>query len=120
MIEPTPRYSQNWGATTKLVVALTFVAAAAALLIKFRFVLGPLLIALILAYLFYPVAIVLQRTGLSWRLSVTVIYLLILFIILGLVALGGVGLVQQIQSLVTIIQDGLQSLPQVIQDFSGR
>jgi predicted PurR-regulated permease PerM len=120
MIEPTPRTSQNWGSTTKLVVALTFVAAVGALLIKFRFVLGPLLIALILAYLFYPVAQVLQRTGLSWRLSVSVIYLLLLLIILGLVALGGVGLVQQIQSLVEIIQKGLQSLPDLIREFSGR
>ena len=120
MIEPTPRTSQNWGSTTKLVVALTFVAAVGALLIKFRFVLGPLLIALILAYLFYPVAQVLQRTGLSWRLSVSVIYLLLLLIILGLVALGGVGLVQQIQSLVDIIQKGLQSLPDLIKEFSGR
>ena len=112
--------SKSWGSTTKLVVALTFVAALAALLIKFRFVLGPLLIALILAYLFQPVADRLQSAGLSWKLSVTLIYLLILLIILGLIALGGVGLVQQVQSLVGTIQNSLQSLPNLIQDLSGR
>ncbi len=121
-MQPEPPFhgSQNWGSTTKLVVALTFVAALAALLIKFRFVLGPLLMALVLAYLFQPVAVRLQRAGLSWRLSVGVIYLIILLLILGLIALGGVGLVQQIQSLVAIIQTSLRSLPQFIQDISGR
>ncbi len=111
---------QNWNSTTKLVVALTFVAALAALLIKFRFVLGPLLMALILAYLFQPIADRLQRAGLSWRLSVAVIYIFILLLILGLIALGGVGLIQQIQSLVGILQNSLRSLPQLIQDISGR
>ncbi|MGE5249134.1 MAG: AI-2E family transporter [Bacteroidota bacterium] len=120
IVEPTPRHSQNWSSTTKLVVALTFVAAAAALLIKFRFVLAPLLMALILAYLFYPIADVLRKTGLSWRLAVSLIFIVILLILLGLIALGGVGLVQQIQSLVTIIQDGLQALPDLIKQFSGR
>ncbi|HEY6073917.1 MAG TPA: AI-2E family transporter [Anaerolineales bacterium] len=112
--------SKNWGSTTKLVVALTFVAVLAALLIKFRFVLGPLLIALILAYLFQPVADALQRAGLSWKLSVALIYIFILLWIFGLIALGGVGLVQQIQSLVGIIQNSLRSLPDVIQELSGR
>lgn len=118
--EPSFHSSQNWNSTTKLVVALTFVAALAALLIKFRFVLGPLLMALILAYLFQPIADRLQQAGLSWRLSVAIIYLVILLLILGLIALGGVGLIQQIQSLVVIIQNSLKSLPQLIQDISGR
>jgi predicted PurR-regulated permease PerM len=118
--EPPPRHSQNWSSTTKLVVALTFVAATAALLIKFRFVLGPLLIALVLGYLFRPVAEVFQRSGLSWRLSVTILYVLLLILLLGLIALGGVGLVQQVQSVVLITQDGLQTLPALIREFSGQ
>lgn len=118
--EPSLPHSQNWNSTTKLVVALTFVAVAAALLIRFRFVLGPLLIALVLAYLFQPVADVLQKAGLSWRLSVGVIYLVLLLLILGLIALGGVGLVGQIQSLVAIIQNSLRELPDLIQDLAGR
>src|SRR5574340_922316 len=120
MIEPTPPRSQAWSSTTKLVVALTFVAAVAALLIKFSFVLGPLLIALILAYLFKPVADILQQRGLSWGISVTIIYLVILLLIIGLATWGGVGLVQQIQSLVDLIQKGLEGLPGLIQDLSGR
>jgi predicted PurR-regulated permease PerM len=96
------------------------VAVIAALLIRFQFVLAPLLIAFILAYLFQPVADFIQRSGLSWRGSVSALYLLLLALVLGLVALGGVGLVGQIQSLVLIIQDGLKSLPQLIQDISGR
>ena len=112
--------SPKWGSTTKLVVALTFVAAAAALLIKFQFILGPLLIALVLAYLIQPAATLLQRTHLSWRLSVSVIYLLILILLLSLLTLGGVGLVQQIQSVVTIAQDGLMAIPDLIARVSGQ
>lgn len=118
--EQSKHNSPGWGSTTKLVVALTFVAVVAALLIKFQFILGPLLIALVLAYLVQPVAMLIQRTRLSWRLSVSVIYLLILILLLGLLTLGGVGLVQQVQSVVTIAQAGLTAIPDLIARISGQ
>ena len=62
MTEPPARTSERWGSTTKLVVALTLVAMVAALLVQFRYVLGPFFIAFVLAYLFQPVAEVIQRT----------------------------------------------------------
>ncbi len=111
--------SPFWGSTTKLVVALTFVAIVAALLVRFQFILGPLVIALTLSYLLHPVANLLYRIHLSWRISVTLIYLLILAILLGLLTLGGVGLVQQLQSMFKIAQDGLTTLPGLIESFSG-
>lgn len=122
MIEQTPSSnSPSWSATTKLVVALTVVAMVAALLIKFQFIIGPLLIALVLAYLLHPVANFLQRKlHFSWNASVAVVYFLIIIFFLSLLTLGGVGLVQQVQSVITIVQDGLRALPTLIEQFSGQ
>src|SRR5512139_200381 len=120
MTESPVRNLRPWGSTTKLVVALTIVAIVAALLIRFRFVLSPFIIALVLAYLFLPVAELVQRTGLSWRASVSIIFLIILFLLLGLITVGGVSLVQQVQSLVIIAQDGLQKIPDLLSQLSGQ
>ena len=113
--------SPAWGANTKLVVALTVVVIMGALLVKFQFILSPLLIALVLAYLLHPLAGFLhQRLHISWGASVAIIYILLVALLLGLLTLGGVGLVQQGQSVLAIVQDGLTTLPQFIQDFSGK
>jgi len=122
MIEQPPSSnSPSWSATTKLVVALTVVAMVAALLIKFQFIIGPVLIALVLAYLLHPVASFLQRRlYFTWNASVAVVYFLIIIFLLSLLTLGGVGLVQQVQSVITIVQDGLKALPGLIEQFSGR
>lgn len=117
---PNPS-SPPWGATIKLVVALTIVAIAAGLFVQFHVILGPLLMALVLAYLFYPIASFLQRfLHLSWQLMVGLIYLVLLIFLLGILALGGVGLVQQVESLVTVVEANLASLPDVIQNLSGQ
>ncbi len=113
--------SPSWGTNTKLVIALTIVVIIGALLVKFQFIISPLLIALLLAYLFHPVASFLQRKlRFSWNASVAVIYIIIIILLLGLITLGGVGLVQQVQSLVTIIQDAITTLPQLIASISGK
>src|SRR5574341_1569835 len=117
---PTPS-SPRWGATTKLVVALTFVAILAGLFIRFQAIIGPLLMAFVLAYLLHPVAGLLQRSlRLSWSAAVGIVYLIMILLLLGLLTLGGVGLVQQVQSVVTIVQDSLTSLPALLERFSGQ
>lgn len=113
--------SPSWGSTTKLVVALTMVGIAAWLLIQFHAIIGPLIMAFVLAYLLHPVAGFLQRIlRIPWRFTVSVIYLLILILLFGALTLGGVGLVQPIQSLVVVVQRNLASLPDVIQNLSGQ
>jgi len=113
--------SPGWGTNTKLVVALTFVVIIGALLVKFQFIITPLVMAFLLSYLFHPVADFLQRRlHFSWNAAVSVIFLVIVILLLGLLTLGGVGLVQQVQSVVIIVQDALRTLPQVIEDISGR
>jgi predicted PurR-regulated permease PerM len=97
MINP-PQHptSPAWSTNTKLVVALTAVVILGALLVKFQFILSPLLIAFVLAYLFYPLASFLQRKlSFSWGLSVSLIYGIVIILLITVLAWGGVGLGQQ-------------------------
>ena len=121
MAKESNRNSPSWGTNTKLVVTLTIVVIIGALLVKFQFIISPLLIELVLAYLLYPVANLLrQRLRFSWNASVGVIFSLIVLILLTLLTLGGVGLVQQVQSVVVIVQDGIAALPDLIERISGQ
>jgi predicted PurR-regulated permease PerM len=113
--------SPSWGTNTKLVVALTIVVIAGAFLVKFQFIISPLLIAFVLAYLFYPVASYLhRRVRISWNASVGIIYGVIILLLLALLTLGGVGLVQQVQSVIALVQDGIAALPALIERFAGQ
>ncbi len=113
--------SPPWGPTTKLVVALTVVAVASWLFIQFHGIIGPLLMAFVVAYLLNPVAGLMHKSlHLSWALAVGLLYIVILILILGGLTLGGVGLVGQIQSLVTVVQSNLASLPQFVDKLSGQ
>jgi len=109
--------SPRWGAMTKLVVSLTLLVIIATLLVRFQVLVVPLLLAFILAYLFYPIATLLDRVPyLSWRLAVTLMYVLILIIIGSLLTLGGYGLIPQIQSLITLIEKSIGELPSLMNE----
>jgi predicted PurR-regulated permease PerM len=100
-------------------VAFTTVAVIAALLIRFYNLIGPLLLAFMLAYLFQPIASWLdKRTPLSWRGSVSVIYFVMVLVFVSLLTLGGVGLIQQFQNLIKLVQDGLAALPNLVDQIS--
>jgi predicted PurR-regulated permease PerM len=118
---PTTTTSPHWNATTKLVVALTLLAITAGLLIKFESVLPPLIVVTILAYLLIPVAgFLARRLHISWKLAVSLIYGVMIIILLGVLTLGGLGLIQQIQSLITLVQESLENVPTLLADISGR
>ncbi len=113
--------SPRWNNSTKLLVGLTLVAIVAGLLIKFQSVLPPMIIMVILAYLFNPAADFLsKRLHMNWKLAVTLIYLLVVLLLLGLLTLGGLGVVQQVQNLITLVQESLDSLPALLEEISGR
>jgi predicted PurR-regulated permease PerM len=104
--------SPKWGRTTKIIVAVSLLALTVAVIIRFQELFPPLIMALIIAYLFYPTASFLERRArMPWGLSVTLIYLVLALIILGLLALGGFEIVSQIQSLIDAIQSLLEQLP---------
>ncbi|NPV75902.1 MAG: AI-2E family transporter [Anaerolineae bacterium] len=111
--------SPRWSNNTKLVVALTFVAILAGVLVKFRNFIGPLLLAFILSYLVYPLIEKLhRRLKIPWRVAVLLIYLLGLVILIGLMVWGGIALLEQIQSLIRFLQTAISNLPSYINQLS--
>jgi len=111
--------SPSWSSTTKLVIGLTFVAIIAALLIYFRTIIGPLLLAVILAYALHPLAARINRaTNLNWRWSVNLIYLVLVIIVLGLITASGFAIVQQLQSLISVVNNFTRTLPELVAQIS--
>lgn len=112
--------SPRWGSTTKLLIGLVIVGILAFLLNRFASLITPLLFIFILAYLLHPLTSIISRgLGISWRASVNILYLVILVLLVALITVGGVGLVQQVQSLITSIQDIVANLPTYIENLSG-
>lgn len=108
--------SPSWSATTKLIIGLTLAAVGIFLVIRFLNILGPLLLTFIMAYLFYPMAGGLHRyLRLPWRLSVTLVYLVVVLVLLGSIAAGGFAIVEQVQSLISFLQKAITDLPRTLQ-----
>jgi len=102
---PLKKTSPGWSNTTKLIIGLSLVAIFAMLIVQLRSWIGPLILAFVLAYLFYPVADWLRaRIKISWSLAVGFIYLLLVLALLGLLTCGGITFVEPIQNLVRFIQ----------------
>jgi len=113
-----PTLSPRWSNTTKLIVGLSFLAIIGYLFNRFQTLLAPLLITFILTYLMYPPSSWLMRKlKMNWRLSVTVCFLLLLLIILGLLTWGGLAIVEQGQSLILFLEKAIEDLPTTIQNF---
>jgi len=107
--------SPKWGSTTKAIVAVGMLVLAAAVVIRFQDIFPPLIMALIIAYLFYPVASFLERRArMPWGLSVTLIYALLAMVAIGLLVLGGFEIAVQVQSLIGVIQTTIARLLEVM------
>ena len=116
---PVGEQSPHWSATTKLIVGLSIVAIAAGLFFSFKNYLGPFLLALILAYLVNPLSDLLRRgLHLPWKLVVSVVYLILFLLLLGLLTWGGIYLIEQIQSLVGFLQTAVNDLPRILQELA--
>ncbi len=111
--------SPMWNWSTKLVVGLALVAVSIWLLVQFQNFLGPLITALILSYFLHPVAGFLRnKIKISWGLAVTIIYIILVLILLGLLTWGGFVLVEQIQNLIRFIENNIDRLPQLVEDIT--
>jgi predicted PurR-regulated permease PerM len=121
MIESEPPSSSpQWSTNTKLVIGLTMVAIAAALLIYVRSIVGPLLLAFILSYALHPLVDRLTvSTRLNWRMAVNLVYLVVLILVASLLAWAGVAIINQFQSLIRLVQNFIEvSLPTLAADLS--
>lgn len=111
--------SPKWGPTTKLIVGLTIVAIIAAMVFYFRQIIGPVLLAFILAFLLQPVAgRIHSSTRLPWRTTVGIIFILLFVILISLTAVTGYAIVQQAQSLIVFILRFTNDLPGLIGTFT--
>ncbi len=119
---PKPnKESPRWSWTTKLVVGLALVALTIWLLVQFQDFLGPLITAIILAYLFYPIATFLQKkVKIPWRIAVTVIYVIFILGVMGAITWGGLALTDQIQNLIRFINNNIDKLPDLVEDITQR
>lgn len=113
--DTTPR----WSWTTKLTIGLIMGALGLLLLVRFQNFIGPLLTSFLIAYLFQPLAKLLNKyVHIGWRTSVTIVYLLFALILIGLITWGGVAIVTQFQNLITFIQENLPKIPQFFDELA--
>lgn len=113
--------SPKWGSTFKMVIGLIFSGIFLALLIYFRSIIGPLILAFILVYLLHPLAASLNtHTRLSWRVSVSIIYVFLLIILITVSTLTGLAALQQVQSLIKVIERFVTDLPNLINQLSSQ
>jgi predicted PurR-regulated permease PerM len=111
--------SPYWSSTTKLVIGLTLVAIVGALLVRFQNIIGPLILTFILSYVLHPVAsLLVDRTKLSWRGAVNLIFLVLLVTIISFTTATGVAVVNQLQSLVRLVQSFISDLPELAQSMT--
>ncbi len=121
MTEKTTSSSESprWNSITKLTISLTMIVIVGALLIRFKGLIGPIVLAFVLAYLLHPViAFITRKTPVSWKLTVSLVYLIFVAILIGLLTWGGVALVGQAQKLVETIQNNIDKLPEYIEQIS--
>lgn len=120
METPTVK-SPRWGSTTKLLIGLVIVGILAFLIYRFASLISPLLMVFIIAYLFHPLtAMIANGLKISWKAAVNILYVVIFLCLIGLLTVGGIGLVQQIQSLIGQVQTIITKLPSLIQSLSGQ
>lgn len=111
--------SPLWGGNVKLVVGLTLVAIVAAFLIRFQNLMAPLLLTVILTYLLHPVVSKFSKvTGLSWRAGVNIVYLVFVIGLAISFTMTGLALIQQLQSLIRIVEGFVDRLPEMVLEWS--
>ncbi len=120
-MEENSTSSPRWGSTTKLLVGLVIVGIIAFLIYRFSSLIPPLLMIFIIAYLFHPLtALISNGLRVSWKAAVNIMYLIILLLFFGLLTVGGIGLAQQVQSLISQVQTIISDLPTLLENLSGQ
>ena len=113
--------SPNWNRTTKIIVILVILVVVAALMVRFSSLITPIVIALLLAALLHPLAEFLKnKLRFPWSVSVSIIYVLAFLIILGLLAVGGFALLEQVQGLVNFLQRAIVDLPDFLHQLTSQ
>lgn len=116
---PSSSGSPRWGNNTKLIVGLSVVALIAALVVNFRDIIGPIILAFILAFVIQPIAAQLTTFArLPWRTSVNIIYATVLVVLIALIGISGYALVQQSTAMIASVEQFVAALPTTVEQLS--
>jgi predicted PurR-regulated permease PerM/phosphoglycolate phosphatase-like HAD superfamily hydrolase len=110
-----PMTSRRWSNVTKSIVTALLALLAIALVVTFRAMIAPTIIAFLLAFVFsYPVNWMQRQTGWARATAVVVLYAIVLLLLLLTPAL----LIPRLVGLVTSLQQTLEELISSLQSFS--
>lgn len=112
--------SPRWGITIKIVVGLSIALALGGIFVAFRSIVGPLLLSIILAYFLHPLVVRLNAlTHLNWRLSTTLVFLLLIIVMIGFFTATGVVIGGQFESVYNLVRSFVNDqLPALIDNLS--
>jgi len=109
--------ASRWGTTTKLIVSIVLIVLFGLFFYLFRVILVPLLIATIMALVFYPIAHrISTATRLSHSTATMLVYLILVALIVPIVLLLGPEVVNQIVKAQSELIDLIQYLNRVTID----
>jgi len=118
MVDSSPPESPRWSALTKFLFSLVFVVLAGFLLVRFREMVAPLVLSFALAYLLNPLIEQLTaRTRLSWGGAVVVVYLVLVLLLIGGLAVAGIAIGQQINGFYEVVVEILPNLDERLADL---
>ena len=116
---PEAPSSPRWTASAKLIVGLTAVVLAGALIVRFRALIQLLVFAAIVAFLIVPIVrLIHRRLRLSWPLATHLVFLLLIVLLIVGFTATGLALAQEVQSLVQTVQEILLDLPALLESAS--
>jgi predicted PurR-regulated permease PerM len=105
-------HSPNWSTTTKALVAAFSLVVVGLAVWYFQSLIGPLVIAGIIAYILNPLIVWLDRyTPLSRGAAIGVVYILFLVILFGVLIAAGVTVYQQVDGLIDEVQEIIRAGP---------
>lgn len=108
--------ARRWSNLTKILVAATLAILAIVLLITFRVLIGPTVVAFLLAFILsYPVNWIQRSTGWARGIAVSAIYI----VLLAVVVLTPVLVIPRLDNLITALQGTLQELIANLQNVSN-
>src|SRR5574341_1745946 len=118
---PAAPVTPRWSLPTKFLVALSVLAMTGALLARFAYLLGPVILAGILAYLLNPVAEWLsRRLPLPWGRTVTLVYLALVIVLVGALTAIGIVVQQQVADLYGTVEAIVADLPAFVGRYFGQ
>ncbi|MCB0095245.1 MAG: AI-2E family transporter [Caldilineaceae bacterium] len=99
--------SRRWNTVTKIIVSSTLVLLAIALLITFRVMIAPTIVAFLLSFILsYPVNWIQRRTGWARTTTVAVLYV----VLIALLAITPALFISRLMEMINSLQTALESL----------